>query len=85
MGGVGMAGGPGVELDYAWLMRSCITVHGQWMYPREAPVKMVGMVRSGLIRLQDITPTTFSLDQINEAVDHAAANAGPFKMTVVCP
>ena len=25
-----------VSLPYAWMMRECIEVRGQWMYPREA-------------------------------------------------
>jgi hypothetical protein len=29
--------------------------------------------------------TTFDLDHANEAVAHAAANGGPFKMTVIAP
>jgi hypothetical protein len=29
--------------------------------------------------------TTFGLDEVNDAVKHAAANAGPFKMTVLRP
>ena len=37
MGGVGMPGGPGLELSYAWIMRNCVTIHGVWMYPRHAP------------------------------------------------
>ena len=85
MGGVGMAGGPGIELPYAWLMRNCVSIHGKWMYPREAPRRMIGMIRAGLIDLDAFAVTTFALDHVNEAVAHAAANAGPFKMTIVAP
>src|SRR4030088_520963 len=31
MGGVGMAGGPGLELPYPWIMRNCISIHGVWV------------------------------------------------------
>ncbi|WP_428660945.1 alcohol dehydrogenase catalytic domain-containing protein [Reyranella sp.] len=74
-----------VALPYAWMMRYGIEVRGQWMYPRDAIRRLVGMVRSGQIRLDGFTVTEFPLDQVNEAVAHAAANAGPFKMTVVRP
>jgi len=37
------------------------------------------------VKLDDFSVTTFALDDANEAVTHAAENAGPFKMTVVCP
>lgn len=85
MGGVGMTGGPGLELPYPWLMRNNVTVRGQWMYPREAVPRMVGMIRSGLLDLTNSSVTTFELAAVNDAVAHAAANAGPFAATVVCP
>lgn len=74
-----------VALPYAWMMRYGIEVRGQWMYPREAVRRLAGMVRSGQIRLDGLEVAEFPLERINEAVAHAAANAGPFKMTVVCP
>jgi alcohol dehydrogenase len=85
MGGVGMLGGAGLDLPYPWIMRNCITVRGQWMYPPEATTLMVGLIRGGLVKLDDFDLTTFDLDQANKAVAHAAANSGPFKMTVIQP
>jgi NADPH:quinone reductase-like Zn-dependent oxidoreductase len=85
MGGVGMLGGSGLELPYPWLMRSCITIKGMWMYPPEATIRLVGLIRSGLLRLDSFEATTFDLDHTNDAVAHAAANAGPFRMTVIRP
>ncbi|WFU37792.1 zinc-binding alcohol dehydrogenase family protein [Bradyrhizobium sp. CB82] len=85
MGGVGMAGGPGLELPYPWLMRNCITIHGVWMYPPDAAVRLIALARSGLLRLDEYEVTAFDLDHANEAVAHAAAHAGPFKMTVIRP
>jgi len=77
-GGVGMLGGAGLDLPYPWIMRNCITIRGQWMYPPEATTLMVGLIRGGLVKLED-------LDQANQAVAHAAAHSGPFKMTVIQP
>jgi alcohol dehydrogenase len=74
-----------VALPYAWMMRYGIEVRGQWMYPRDAVRRLVGMIRSGQIRLDGFSVTEFPLEQVNEAVAHAAADAGPFKMTVVRP
>ena len=85
MGGVGMSGGAGLELPYPWIMRNGITLRGQWMYQREAVVGLVGLVRSGLLRLEEFDVTTFGLDDANAAVAHAAAHGGPFKMTVIQP
>ncbi|CAN5888783.1 zinc-binding alcohol dehydrogenase family protein [soil metagenome] len=81
MGGVG----EGVAMPYSWLMRNCVTVRGQWMYPREAVHRMVGLVRAGLLQLEDNEVTAFGLDDVNEAIAHAAAHAGPFRTTAVCP
>jgi alcohol dehydrogenase len=85
MGGVGMLGGSGLDLPYPWLMRDCITVRGQWMYPPHAATLMAGMIRAGLVDLGQFEVTAFGLDRANEAVAHAAAHAGPFRMTVIQP
>ena len=85
MGGVGMLGGDELRLPYPWIMRNGITIRGQWMYPPEANVRLVGLVRSGLLDLGGFDVTEFDLDGANEAVAHAAANGGPFKMTVIRP
>ncbi|WP_298245099.1 zinc-binding alcohol dehydrogenase family protein [uncultured Bradyrhizobium sp.] len=85
MGGVGMAGGPGLELPYPWLMRNCISIHGVWMYPPDAASRLIALVRAGLLRLEEYETTAFDLDHANEAVAHAAANGGPFKLTVIRP
>lgn len=85
MGGVGMQGGGDVGLPYSWLMRHGITVRGQWMYPPEAVTRIAGMVRAGLVKLDDFAVTSFDLDHANDAVAHAAVNARPFQMTVIRP
>jgi len=85
MGGVGMLGGPGLELPYPWIMRNCVTLHGAWMCPPDASVRLVGLIRSGLLRLDHYETTTFDLDHANEAVAHAAADSLPFRMTVILP
>ena len=85
MGGVGMAGGAGLDLPYPWIMRNCISIHGVWMYPPDAASRLIALVRAGLLRLDEYETTAFDLDHANEAVDHAAANGGPFKLTVIRP
>jgi alcohol dehydrogenase len=85
MGGVNMQGGAGLELPYNWIMRECITIHGVWMYPPDAAVRLIAMVRAGLLRLDHYETKAFDLDHANEAVAHAAANAGPFNVTVIRP
>lgn len=83
MGGVGMLGGDDLALPYPWIMRNCITIHGQWMYSPPAVPRLAALARSGLLDLGGYEVTEFGLDDANEAVAHAAANGGPFRMTVV--
>jgi alcohol dehydrogenase len=85
MGGVGMQGGGGLDLPYAWLMRNGIALYGQWMYPREAPSRLAAMIHAGLINLDIYEITTFALDEANAAVAHAAEFAGPSRLTVLTP
>jgi alcohol dehydrogenase len=66
-------------------MRNDITVRGTWMYPRDAVPRMVRLVRGGLIDLARFDLTEFGLGDVNDAVAHAAANAGPLRLTVLRP
>jgi alcohol dehydrogenase len=43
------------------------------------------LARSGLLDLGQFAVTEFPLARANEAVAHAAANGGPFRMTVLKP
>jgi alcohol dehydrogenase len=81
MGGVRSA----LALDYNLLMHKELTLRGAWMYPRDAIARMARMVRAGLIDLAQFELTEFGLDAANEAVAHAAANAGPRQLTVIRP
>ncbi len=85
MGGVGMLGGEDLALPYPWIMRNCITIHGVWMYPPDAGARLIKLVQSGLLDLRTCEVTEFPLDSVNEAVVHAAASSGPFRMTVIRP
>ena len=72
-------------LNYHWIMHNDITVRGKWMYERAAIPRMVQMVRAGLVDLGQFEMTEFALDDANQAVAHAAANAGPRELTVLRP
>ncbi|MGW4245608.1 alcohol dehydrogenase catalytic domain-containing protein [Nocardia sp. NPDC004722] len=85
MGGVGMLGGPDLALPYPWLMRNSITLRGQWMFPRPANIGLLRLAASATL---DLTPdhiTRFPLDQINDAIAHAAAHSQPFDRTILTP
>lgn len=74
-----------LALNYNWLMHNDVTVRGKWMYERDAVIRMVGLIRSGLLDLGQFETTDFGLDDVNAAVAHAAANAGPLRLTVLRP
>jgi len=84
MGGLRGAEGD-LGLNYNWLMHNETTVRGVWMYQKAAIPRMIQMVRAGLIDLAQFEMTEFGLDDANEAVAHAAANAGPRHLTVLRP
>jgi alcohol dehydrogenase len=83
MGGVGRTGGADLELSYSWLMHHDITVRGKWMYPRDAPAAMIRLVRAGFIDLDLFDVSEFPIADANEAIAHAATNAGPCQLTVL--
>jgi alcohol dehydrogenase len=85
MGGVGMLGGEDLSLPYPWIMRNLITIRGQWMYETAVIPGLVNLIRSGLLDLDQWAVTAFPLAEANQAVVHAADNAGPFKLTVLEP
>jgi alcohol dehydrogenase len=73
-----------LALPYRWLMRNSITVRGQWMFPRTAAPGLISLARSGLLDLSQYRVAEFSLDEVNEAVAHAAGDK-PFSLTVLRP
>jgi alcohol dehydrogenase len=80
-----MLGGAGLDLPYPWIMRNDITIRGKWMYPPEAVTLMAGLIRAGLLDPGHFDIKMFALADANGAVAHAAAHAGPFRMTVIRP
>jgi len=74
-----------LPIPYAWLMRHCITLQGQFMYSRAAIERLVALVRAGLLQLDAAGVVTFALERVNEAVEHARIHAAPFEATVICP
>lgn len=85
MGGVGMLGGAGLDLPYPWIMRNNVTILGQWMYPPVVVVSIIQLVRSGVLDLREFEVQSFSLDDANLAVAHAAEVNQPFQVTVIQP
>ncbi len=85
MGGVGRSGGADLEIPYPWLMRNDITVRGKWMYSRDVIPRLIQLVQTGQIDLNRYDITEFALNDAVAAVDHAATNSGPLRLTVLRP
>ncbi|MER6305826.1 zinc-binding alcohol dehydrogenase family protein [Streptomyces sp. NPDC001657] len=85
MGGVGMLGGDDLALPYPWLMRNNITLRGQWLCPRHANPQLIQLARSGQLDLRQFDVTAFDLADANTALQHAAAEGGRFRLTVIRP
>ncbi|GAA2617396.1 alcohol dehydrogenase catalytic domain-containing protein [Streptomyces axinellae] len=85
MGGVGMLGGDDLALPYPWIMRNSVTVRGQWNCPRTANVGIIRLLASGALDLAPEQVRSFRLDDVNEAIAHAAAHGGPFERTALTP
>ena len=85
MGGVGMLGGPDLEIPYPWIMRNLITVRGQWMYSPDAVTRLANLVHAGLFDLSQYSVSEFDLADANEAVEHAHLNRAAFSMTIIRP
>ncbi len=79
----------GVDADlaipYRYIMHNNITIRGQWMGPRHAPVWLAGLIRAGLLRLEAFSTHTFPLQEVNQAVQYAHDHGGAFQMTVLTP
>ena len=73
-----------IALPYRWLMRNSITLRGQWLHPRTANRRFIELIRSGLLDLNQFDVTEFALDDIADAVKHAATS-GRFAATVIRP
>jgi NADPH:quinone reductase-like Zn-dependent oxidoreductase len=73
-----------IALPYRWLMRNSITLRGQWLHPRTANRRFIELIRSGLLDLNQFDVTEFALDDIADAVKHAATS-GRFTATVIRP
>lgn len=58
---------------------------GVWMCPPDAAIRMVRLIRSGLLPLDQFETTCFDLEHANDAVAYPAATAAPFKLTVIRP
>jgi len=73
-----------LPIPYTALMLNSWEIIGQFMYPAGAYLRLLDLLRSGLLDLSPIRPRTYPLAGLPEAMD-AAATAGSLEYVVVEP
>lgn len=73
-----------LPIPYAAVMLNNWEIIGQFMYPRGAYERLIGLVRSGRLDLSALTPRMFPLAKLPEAMD-AAAEATSLEYVVAQP
>lgn len=65
-----------IPLPYAKIMLEELTIKGSFMYPRHIPNELLKMIAGGTLNLDAINIKTFSLDEIETAIDKASSSKG---------
>ncbi|KAI9751255.1 MAG: hypothetical protein M4579_006146 [Chaenotheca gracillima] len=65
-----------LAIPYADVMLRNIKLLGRFMYEREAPARLIGLVESGKIHLETLRTEDYGLDHIEAALDAAQAKGG---------
>jgi threonine dehydrogenase-like Zn-dependent dehydrogenase len=72
-----------VSFNYSHVMFNNITIHGQFMYNADAPMKVAGLLESELMTLEGLESTPFDFEQLDVAIHHAQTETGRGKQTVL--
>jgi alcohol dehydrogenase len=64
--------GASIPLTYEEIRKNEIEIRGCFMNPPDAFQRLIRMVKSGLLDLNKVSTRTYSLDEINQAVEDAA-------------
>jgi alcohol dehydrogenase len=73
-----------LPISYLDVMLNNLEIIGQFMYPRDAFLRLIHLARAGLLDLRAIRVRSFPLEALAEAME-AAATAGNLECVVVTP
>jgi alcohol dehydrogenase len=73
-----------LPISYLDVMLNNLEIIGQFMYPRDAFLRLIHLARAGLLDLRAIRVRSFPLEALPEAME-AAATAGGLECVVVMP
>lgn len=79
----GIKGDVAVPLGY--VMHANMTIKGKWMYERDDILKLIKLVESGRLRVDDGCVKKYALEQWEEAFEVAASEAGPGRLVALVP
>lgn len=65
-----------IPLPYSKIMLEQLTIKGSFMYPRHIPGELLKMISAGILNLDAIQVSTFSLDEITTAISEASTSKG---------
>ncbi|KAI8073374.1 alcohol dehydrogenase zinc-binding domain-containing protein [Gongronella butleri] len=73
-----------ITLPYSPIMLKDLTIRGGFMYDRDAPETVLGLIETGQLDLNLYdTSTQFPLEDATKAIDAASTTSGAFYITVV--
>jgi alcohol dehydrogenase len=65
-----------IPLPYSKIMLEQLTIKGSFMYPRNIPGELLKMISAEILGLDAIQVNTFSLDEIETAINQASSSKG---------
>jgi alcohol dehydrogenase len=65
-----------IPLPYSKIMLEELTIKGSFMYPRHIPGELLRMISTGILNLDAIQVSRFSLDEITTAISKASTSKG---------
>ncbi|KAJ3282449.1 hypothetical protein HK104_010885 [Borealophlyctis nickersoniae] len=74
-----------VTIPYGVIAMRNLTVHGVYMYERDAPAKMIRLIESGRIPLEDMEYETYGLDEWRTALERGRDGGGAARGVVLTP
>jgi alcohol dehydrogenase len=66
-----------IPLDYLQLMRTGKEIVGNFMYPRDAPARLLQLIAAGLLNLADLEMIVWPLAEFDKAMDDVACPERP--------
>lgn len=73
-----------VPINYMQVLFNSLEIIGNFMYPRDAYLTLLALLRSGQLNISAIVPKVFSLDDLPQAMEYAA-RAQSLECVIVVP